>query len=379
MPHFFGFLRQEGFFRLWRGAPAVVLGSIPSHAAYFSMYEAAKDVLGVNKPGHHPAAAALTGALSTSVHDFISTPTDMVKQRLQLGYYNGLVHCLKTISTEEGVLSLWRSYPTTLLMNVPYAAVVVSANESFKKFLTPVFGPLNLTTYIISGALAGSLAAAATCPLDVLKTRLQTQGLASRHNGTSIKGNETGCHHHHHHHHSTADTGNNNSNSNTNSSSSSSVTNTSQSHNHRNLSSSSSSSSSSSLSSPHSKFSPSLSNSSSSSSSSSSTSSSLSSAVSRLAAAAGHGGGHNHHHHPPGHILQVALLSTQPSSRLPPLSAIEVAKSMWREEGVGAFFKGIRARVAIHAPSQAISWATYEAVKAFLINESNSKKRIEKY
>jgi hypothetical protein len=294
----------------------------------------------------------------------------MVKQRLQLGYYNGLYHCLKTISTEEGVFSLWRSYPTTLLMNVPYAAVVVSANESFKKFLTPVFGPLNLTTYIISGALAGSLAAAATCPLDVLKTRLQTQGLASRHNGTTISsGTETG--YHHHHHHSTVDTGNNNNNnnSNTNSSSSSSVTSTSQSHNHRNLSSSFSSSS---LSSLNSKFAPSLSNSSSSSSSSSSTTSSLSSAVSRLAAAAGHGGGHNHNHHPPGHILQVALLSTQPTSRLPPLSAIEVAKSMWREEGVGAFFRGIRARVAIHAPSQAISWATYEAVKAFLINESNS-------
>ena len=151
------------------------------------------------------------------------------------------------------------------------------------------------------------------------------------------------------------------------------MTSTSQSHNHRNLSSSFSSSS---LSSLNSKFAPSLSNSSSSSSSSSSTTSSLSSAVSRLAAAAGHGGGHTHHHHPPGHILQVALLSTQPTSRLPPLSAIEVAKSMWREEGVGAFFRGIRARVAIHAPSQAISWATYEFVKAWLTMDQT--KRFEK-
>lgn len=335
-----GFLRQEGFFRLWRGAPAVVLGSVPSHAAYFSMYEAAKEILGVNRPGHHPVAAALTGALSTSVHDFISTPMDMVKQRLQLGYYNGLFHCMRSISAEEGVISLWRSYPTTLLMNIPYAAVVVSANESFKKFLTPVFGPLNVTTYIISGALAGSLAAAATCPLDVLKTRLQTQGLSGWHgssSGTDVNSSVSG---------------ENGGSSNSNSSSSSS---------------SSSMRSSSSPSSTATKFVSGLS-----SSSSTSSSSSLASAVSRLAAASGHTG--HHHHNPAGHVLQVALLSTQPSSRLPPLSAVEVARSMWREEGVGAFFRGLRARVAIHAPSQAISWATYETCKAFLLKESLSKR-----
>ena len=33
------------FMRLWRGSPAVLLGCIPSHAAYFSAYEAGKEAL----------------------------------------------------------------------------------------------------------------------------------------------------------------------------------------------------------------------------------------------------------------------------------------------------------------------------------------------
>jgi len=39
---------------------------------------------------------------------------------------------------EDGVRALWRSYPTTLTMNIPYAAVVVAANESFKKVWIPI-------------------------------------------------------------------------------------------------------------------------------------------------------------------------------------------------------------------------------------------------
>jgi len=166
-----------GFLRLWRGAPAVMVGSVPSHAAYFTAYEAAKEALGVNRPGHHPLAAALTGALATAVHDGVGTPMDVVKQRLQLGYYRGVAHCVRSMVAEEGLLSLWRSFPTTLVMNMPYAATVVAANESFRKLLAPVAGPPSLATYLLAGAGAGAIAAAATCPLDVVKTRLQTQGM----------------------------------------------------------------------------------------------------------------------------------------------------------------------------------------------------------
>jgi len=68
------------------------------------------------------------------------------------------------------------SYPTTLLMNVPYATIMGSSNEALRGVLNPR-GEHSLTTYILAGAGSGMLAAAATNPLDVVKTRLQTQHL----------------------------------------------------------------------------------------------------------------------------------------------------------------------------------------------------------
>lgn len=174
---FSSLLKRHGFLRLWRGAPAVLVGCIPSHAAYFSAYELGKKRFGLGQEGHQPLAAAATGAFATILHDGILTPMDMVKQRLQLGYYRGVYDCLRSIVKSEGLHYLWRSLPTTLVMNIPYAAAVVSANESMKQVTIPIFGPDNMIAYLTSGALAGAFAAAVTCPLDVIKTRLQTEAL----------------------------------------------------------------------------------------------------------------------------------------------------------------------------------------------------------
>ncbi len=56
----------------------------------------------MNVPGHHPLAAAGTGALATLLHDAVLTPLDVVKQRLQLGFYAGASHALRDILCREG-------------------------------------------------------------------------------------------------------------------------------------------------------------------------------------------------------------------------------------------------------------------------------------
>lgn len=69
---------------------------------YFSVYEWAKRVMGVNEPGHHPVAAAASGVCATVLHDAVLTPLDSVKQRLQLGYYRGVLDCVQSMIREEG-------------------------------------------------------------------------------------------------------------------------------------------------------------------------------------------------------------------------------------------------------------------------------------
>jgi len=113
------------------------------------------------------------------VSDAILTPMDAVKQRLQLRarHYTGITDCIRTIIRNEGALSLYASYTTTLLMNVPYNAVYFASYESLRRLLKRgTEQEFDAFAHLFAGAGAGSVAAALTTPFDVTKTRLQTQG-----------------------------------------------------------------------------------------------------------------------------------------------------------------------------------------------------------
>jgi solute carrier family 25 iron transporter 28/37 len=76
--------------------------------------------------------------------------------------------------------------PTTLAMNLPFGSVLVAVNESLKLQLglaNPQQGQTgqskssSLLWYFLTAGVSGAVASAATQPLDVVKTRLQTQDL----------------------------------------------------------------------------------------------------------------------------------------------------------------------------------------------------------
>ncbi|KAF1779475.1 Mitochondrial carrier domain [Phytophthora cactorum] len=165
---------EEGTFRLFRGVSTMLGASLPAHAVYFSVFEAAKKALGADTNTITPMASGSAGVIATVCHDLIMTPMDVVKQRLQLGYYNGVADCFKTvvITLQDSVSPpLYQSY-----WGYSLGMIMVSANETFKKILNPS-GEMNVSAYIASGAAAGALAGALTNPLDVAKTRLQTQSM----------------------------------------------------------------------------------------------------------------------------------------------------------------------------------------------------------
>jgi len=170
-------IHQEGLFRLWRGVTAMFAGCIPAHAAYFSVFESMKIGLHADQQNTHtPFRAALCGATASVSHDLLITPFDTIKQRMQLGYYQSTLQCFRNIVSTEGIQALYLSFPTTLAMNIPHGCFVVAINESAKKILNPS-GKYNISMSLLSGCIAGGVAAMITTPLDVIKTRLQTQDL----------------------------------------------------------------------------------------------------------------------------------------------------------------------------------------------------------
>lgn len=139
-------------------------------------------------------ASAVAGALASLAHDAVMTPLDVVKQRMQLGLYPRPFVALCSIVKKEGVRALYSSYFTTILMNMPNAAVLVVTNDWMKSILNPsgnqvrlalLSHPQNYSAFLVSGFFAGALSGFVICPLDVIKTRIQTQaaGSSRKYNG----------------------------------------------------------------------------------------------------------------------------------------------------------------------------------------------------
>jgi len=72
-----------GLSNFYAGSSAVVVGCIPAHAVYFSIYEKAKELLNC-RPEQDVTKFAVVGAVAAMFHDLIMTPADTLKQRLQL-------------------------------------------------------------------------------------------------------------------------------------------------------------------------------------------------------------------------------------------------------------------------------------------------------
>ncbi|KAI5212749.1 hypothetical protein E4T42_05615 [Aureobasidium subglaciale] len=181
--------RAEGYLSLWRGLSSVIVGAGPAHAVYFATYEVVKQQMGGNAAGHHPLAAATSGACATIASDAFMNPFDVIKQRMQVhgSVYTSLTQCARSVFRNEGLRAFYVSYPTTLAMTVPFTALQFTAYESITKFMhrRPGYDPL---THCTAGGLAGGIAAAATTPLDVIKTLLQTRGSSTDAEIRSAKG-----------------------------------------------------------------------------------------------------------------------------------------------------------------------------------------------
>ena len=103
--------------------------------------------------------------------------------------YKSCVHCVRSIYHCEGVKAFYRSYVTQLTMNVPFVSLHFVIYESAQDLINPTrqYHPLS---HVVSGAAAGAIAAAATTPLDVCKTLLNTQSVhtAGTHGSVLVQG-----------------------------------------------------------------------------------------------------------------------------------------------------------------------------------------------
>jgi solute carrier family 25 iron transporter 28/37 len=126
---------------------------------------------------------------------------DVVKQRMQIAGspYRSALACAKEVLRKEGLRAFYVSYPTTVMMAIPQTSVHFAVYESlrtllgrtrpaeisFANILEHVEGAPEVEgdeeieyapwKHVVAGCGAGAAAAITSNPLDVIKTRLQTQ------------------------------------------------------------------------------------------------------------------------------------------------------------------------------------------------------------
>ncbi|CDI87052.1 mitochondrial carrier domain-containing protein, putative [Eimeria praecox] len=227
--------RARALKNCYSGIAALAMGSMPSSAGFFVVYEVAKEKLkrlsgcmqqrdllrdlllyfvsdlaaavAVAAAALAVAAAAVAVAAAAAVLQqrdtdaplasthiaaaaiaessacVIRNPFEVVKQQVQLGLH---------ASTSEGFSAVWRlegprgffvGLGTSMLRDVPFAAMQLSLWEWFKLKALGESPPSTSFTTAVSGAagmIAGAVAAVVTTPMDVVKTRLMTQTPGTR-------------------------------------------------------------------------------------------------------------------------------------------------------------------------------------------------------
>lgn len=129
------------------------------------------------------------GLFADVVASPVYVPTEVLKTRLQLqgqfnnphfksGYnYRSSLHALRSIVKNEGFSALFYGYKATLYRDVPFSALQFLFYEQEQKLAKAYVGSsdIGIPLQILTGASAGCMAGIMTCPLDVVKTRIQTQ------------------------------------------------------------------------------------------------------------------------------------------------------------------------------------------------------------
>ncbi|TXG71111.1 hypothetical protein EZV62_006046 [Acer yangbiense] len=199
---FYKIIRQEGFSRLWRGTNAGLALAVPTVGIYLPCYDLFRnwfeELAAQNAPSATPYVPLVAGALARSLACTTCYPIELARTRMQAfketqpgkkppGVWKTLLGVLPHVKGTNNLQSslqsyrvLWAGMGTQLARDVPFSAICWSTLEPIRRRLLSLVGEESNAAGVLganfsAGFVAGSLAAAATCPLDVAKTRRQIE------------------------------------------------------------------------------------------------------------------------------------------------------------------------------------------------------------
>ncbi|KAL3895163.1 MAG: hypothetical protein SGPRY_013589, partial [Prymnesium sp.] len=126
-------------------------------------------------------------------------PVDVVKTRLQMDgsggvrNYNGSLDCARKLTVAEGPGALFKGLPPALVRQSTYGSLRYGLYAPIKNAMGITPGqPVPLWKKIVAGGTAGAVASAVANPTDLMKVRLQTDGMMKDAEGKLLPKRYTG-------------------------------------------------------------------------------------------------------------------------------------------------------------------------------------------
>uniref|UniRef100_A0A8C9P2K2 Solute carrier family 25 member 48 n=1 Tax=Spermophilus dauricus TaxID=99837 RepID=A0A8C9P2K2_SPEDA len=142
-------------------------------------------------PRHSLSDLLLASMVAGMVSVGLGGPVDLIKIRLQMQTqpfreaalgeqpaYQGPVHCIATIVRTEGLAGLYRGASAMLLRDIPGYCLYFIPYVFLSEWITPeaCAGPSPCAVWL-AGGMAGAISWGTATPMDVVKSRLQADGV----------------------------------------------------------------------------------------------------------------------------------------------------------------------------------------------------------
>lgn len=180
--------RKEGVLGLWRGNQAMMIRIVPYAAIQFVTYESLKGhwLYANDSSSLTPLPRFLFGSAAGALSVIATYPLDLVRARYAVSIAaqtpGSYLDTFRSIIRNEGGGAVYRGLLATLLGIVPYAGMSFGTYESLKITILTRNNTKELTPgeRLLSGACAGLVAQSCTYPLDIIRRRLQTDGIGGK-------------------------------------------------------------------------------------------------------------------------------------------------------------------------------------------------------
>ena len=166
---------------LYRGMSSPMLGISAINAVVFGVYG---NVQRISSNPNSYMSHFLAGSMAGATQSIITSPMELAKTRLQVQMdkigatkFKGPTQCLSYIYQCDGIRGLFRGFGATILRDIPGFSLYFVSYE----FLMRQKDDPGIAYTLFAGGSAGAASWLFTIPIDVIKTRLQIDGMSSNH------------------------------------------------------------------------------------------------------------------------------------------------------------------------------------------------------